>query len=75
MTLFKIPRNLAIGDIIAYATEQLETEDGLKRRFTFAGSEYFERMKKLNLYVTNKKEIENKIKRMNLINIYKEKLI
>lgn len=75
MSLLELPRNLAIGDIIAYANESMIEEDGLKKRFTFAGSEFFETMKSKGLYTVNKEEIENKIKRLNLIHLYNDKLI
>jgi len=75
MHLLEIPRNLAIGDIIAYANEQIKTKEGLKRRYTFAGAEYFERMKKLGLYLTEREDIKRKIERIGLLNIYEEKLV
>ncbi len=71
--LLKLPRNLASGDIIAYANEKIRTEEGL--RYTFAGSIYYNRMKELNLYTTNSEKIRNKIKRLNLENIYNDKII
>lgn len=73
--LLELPRNTAIGDIIAYANERIKTPDGLKKRYTFAGAEYFERMKKLNLYTTDNESIKMRIERMGLTNIYKEKVI
>jgi len=73
--LLELPRNLAIGDIIAFANEQIESKDGLKKRYTFAGSEFFERMKKLKLYILDPIEIKKKIQRMDLLNIYEEKLL
>ena len=75
MPLLEIPRNLAIGDIIAYANESMLKKDGLKRRFTFAGSEFFDRMKSKGLYTTDKDELKKKVERLNLINIYNDKLI
>lgn len=75
MPLLELPRNLAIGDIISYANEQINTKEGLKRRYTFAGSEYFERMKEAGLYLLDKDKIKRKIHRMDLLNIYDEKLI
>ncbi|NIO21955.1 MAG: FAD-dependent oxidoreductase, partial [Candidatus Aenigmarchaeota archaeon] len=45
-----LPYELAVGDIISYANRQMKTEDGLKRRYTFSGGPYFERMKQLGLY-------------------------
>lgn len=73
--LLELPRNLAIGDIIAYANEQSQTREGLKKRYTFAGSEYFVRMKKKGLYTIETEEIKSKIQRMNLLDIYNERLI
>lgn len=75
MPLLELPRNLAIGDIISYANEQIKTKEGLKKRYTFAGSEYFQRMKDSGLYLTDINKIRRKIQRMDLLNIYEEKLI
>lgn len=75
MKLLELPRNLAIGDIIAYSNEKMKEKDGLKKRFTFAGSEFFDRMKSLGIYTIDSNEVKRKIKRMDLLNIYEEKLI
>jgi len=75
MPLLELPRNLASGDIIAFANEEIESNQGLKKRYTFAGSLYFERMKNLNLYTTETENIKKKIKRLDLLNIYKEKIV
>lgn len=75
MPLLELPRNLASGDIIAYADEEIKTKEGLKKRFTFAGSIYFERMKELGLYSIDKEEIKNKISRLGLLNIYEDKIV
>ncbi len=75
MPLLKLPRNLATGDLIAYANEEILKEEGLKKRFTFAGASYFERMKKLNLYTLDKRALKSKVESLNLLNIYSEKLI
>ncbi len=70
----QLPRFIASGDLIAYANERISVVGGLKERFTFAGSGYFERMKKLNLYTTDIKAIENKLESLNLLNIYSKRL-
>ena len=70
----QLPRLIASGDLIAYANEKISTTEGLKERFTFAGTNYFKRMKELNLYTTDSKIIENKLNRLNLLNIYSERL-
>ncbi|KPU28120.1 FAD-dependent oxidoreductase [Caloranaerobacter sp. TR13] len=75
MPLLELPRNLAIGDLIAYANEQIRTKEGLKKRYTFAGSEYFERMKEKDLYTVDKIEIRRRVQRLDLLNIYEEKLL
>ncbi|WP_027632151.1 FAD-dependent oxidoreductase [Clostridium hydrogeniformans] len=75
MPMLILPRSTAIGDIISYANYKVSTSEGRKNRYTFAGAEYFKRMKENNLYITNKDEIRDKLKRLNLENIFNEKLI
>jgi len=73
--LLILPRSLAVGDIIAYANEKMKSKEGRRNRYTFAGAEYFERMKKLGLYTIKVDEIKVKVERLNLTNIFNEKLI
>jgi len=73
--LLILPRSLASGDIIAYANEKMQTSQGRKNRYTFAGAEYFKRMKELGLYILDIDEIKAKVKNLNLTNIFNEKLI
>lgn len=70
--LLQLPDELAIGDILSYAQDALLQEDGMDRRFTFAGGEYFERMKKKSLYSTDCKAIAKKVESLGLCNIYNE---
>lgn len=74
MPLLILPRSLAIGDLIAYANEKSSTREGRKGRYTFAGSEYFKRMQDKGLYTTDITEIKDKIKKLNLDNIFEQKL-
>lgn len=75
MELIKLPRDLAIGDIIAYTNEQIKTENGLYKRFTFAGSVYFERMKQLGLYQTSLEIIRAKVTKLGLTGIFNKNLV
>lgn len=75
MPLLELPRNLVTGDIIAYANEQIRTKEGLKKRYTFAGAEYFERMKERKMYTLDPQEIERRVARMDLKDIFSEKLV
>lgn len=66
----KLPRETAIGDIIAFVNEQMETEEGLRNRYTFAGAEFFKRMKDKGLYTSDIGVIKKRIKDQGLENIY-----
>lgn len=68
--LLELPRELAIGDIIAFANETLDIENGKSLRHTFSGGEYFERMKELNLYTTDKEKIKDRVNSLSLLNIF-----
>ncbi|MGL4772255.1 MAG: FAD-dependent oxidoreductase [Clostridium sp.] len=65
-----LPRECAVGDIIAYANERLNTEGGMGVRHTFSGAEYFERMKALGLYTTLDSEVKSRIENLGLAGIF-----
>ena len=75
LRLLELPRQVAVGDLISYANEMLKTENGLMTRYTFAGAEYFARMKEKNLYTTDKQEIEKRVSRYDLQGIYSQRII
>lgn len=75
MKLLELPTGLAIGDLISFANKSLKSEEGLMTRFTFAGAEYFARMKERGLYTTDYDEIAKRVRRYDLEGIYEEKLI
>ena len=75
LRLLELPRQIAVGDLISYANEMLETENGLMIRYTFAGAEYFARMKEKNLYTTDIGEIKKRVSRYDLQGIYSQRII
>lgn len=75
MSLLVLPKTTAIGDIISYANYKMMSRKGRRNRYTFAGAEYFKRMQEMGLYSTNKKEIEERIEKLNLSNIMNKKLV
>lgn len=75
MKPLELPIGIAVGDIISFANKSLEYEDGLMTRYTFSGAEYFKRMKEKGLYSTDKDEIERRVRRFGLKNIYGDKLV
>jgi len=65
-----LPRELAIGEAIAYVSEQMKTEKGLGLKYTFSGSVLFDRMKELNLYTIDVDEIRNCVEKLGMTNIF-----
>lgn len=75
MHLLILPSSIAIGDLIFYENEKSSTREGRKDRYTFAGASYFKRMQELGLYTIDTAEIEDRIKKLNLDNIFEQKLV
>lgn len=74
MPLLILPSSIAIGDLISYANEKASTREGRKDRYTFAGASYFKRMQELGLYTTDIGEIQSRVDKINLTNIFNQKL-
>jgi threonine dehydrogenase-like Zn-dependent dehydrogenase len=70
-----IPRSLAIGDGPAYCREAMDTSDGMTKKYTYSGSVYFQRMKAMDLYVTDVDEIQNRVRKAGMENIFNEKVL
>ena len=70
MKYLELPRTLASGDFIAFVHEQMQSEEGLRMRYTFSGSIYFERMKAMSLYSTKRAEINERVVAAGLKDIY-----
>lgn len=70
-----LPSSTAAGDIISYANEKVKTKKGRRNRYTFAGAEYFKRMQEMGLYSVDKEQIEKRIDKLNLNDVFGEKLI
>ncbi len=68
--LISIPESLATGDAIAYVKERMSNPEGMTKKYTFSGSIYFERMKDLNLYIIDKREIKNRVEEAGMTNIF-----
>lgn len=75
MHLLILPSSIAIGDLISYENEKSSTREGRKDRYTFAGASYFKRMQELGLYTIDTAEIEDRIKKLNLDNVFEQKLV
>lgn len=69
--LLRLPRTLAVGDIIAFANEMLETPESFQKRLTFAGGLYFQRMQEQKLYSTERRLIQKRVSAAGLADVYK----
>jgi hypothetical protein len=66
----QIPRSLACGDAIAYVREEMQTREGLTRKYTYSGSVYFERMKSNNTYTTDIEQIRRKVAQADMAGVF-----
>lgn len=75
MPYLELPRTLASGDFIAFVHDQMATKDGLRLRYTFSGSVYFERMKAMALYSADRGEIGGRVGKAGLGDVYSQCLV
>lgn len=75
MPYLELPRTTAVGDFIAFVRDQMATRDGLRLRYTFSGSVYFERMKAMALYSADSGEIAARIADAGLDGVYSRCLV
>ncbi|MBP2649830.1 MAG: tRNA (uracil-5-)-methyltransferase Gid [Firmicutes bacterium] len=75
MQYLELPRSLVVGDFIAFVHEQMVSDAGLRLRYTFSGSVYFERMKAMGVYTVDGAEIEKRVEKAGLIDIYSRCLV
>ena len=73
--LLELPTDLAIGDAIAYVNQEMETDEGMRKKYTFSGSVYFTRMKELGLYTTDIPAIRAKVEKDGLTGVFAQKLV
>ncbi|MCG6893500.1 MAG: FAD-dependent oxidoreductase [Desulfobacteraceae bacterium] len=65
-----VPDTLAIGDAIAFVRRRMRTEDGLGEKYTFSGSVYFDRMRRRNLYQTDRRSVAERVGRAGLEGVF-----
>jgi len=68
-----LPRTLSVGDAIAHVGERMRTEEGLAYKYTFSGSVYLERMKKLGLYTVDVDAIRARVSDAGLTGVFAKK--
>ena len=53
----------------------MKTEEGISKKYTFSGSVYFERMKKLGLYTTDINKIKDNVEKAGMTNLFNQKVV
>ncbi|HZK18691.1 MAG TPA: FAD-dependent oxidoreductase [Clostridia bacterium] len=75
MEPLELPESLVSGDLIAFMHREMKTNKGLKKKYTFSGSVYFDRMKQLGFYLTDCEDIRIKVSGAGMEGVYKKKLL
>ena len=71
-SMIRLPGSLAVGDIMEFSLKVMEEENCLDRRLTFAGGEYFQRMKDRGLYTTDVALIRKNVEAEGLLDVYNQ---
>lgn len=71
-SMLRLPGSLAVGDLMEISLKVMEEENCLDRRFTFAGGEYFQRMKDRGLYITDVALIRKNVEAEGLLDVYNQ---
>lgn len=61
LPLATIPRATAVGEAIAFVREEMQTEEGLSKKYTFSGATYFAHMRERGLYTTDVQAIQQRV--------------
>lgn len=62
----QLPLELSVGDIISFMHDNMKSEEGLKKKYSFSGSIYFARMIEKGLYITDIEHIQQKVRKLGL---------
>jgi hypothetical protein len=73
--LLVLPDSLAAGDIISFMHREMKTSSGLKKKYTFSGAGYFQRMRERGLYTTDNAVIRARVEKTGLAGLFKQKLV
>ncbi len=65
-----LPDSLAVGDALSHVRKEMLEKNELGQKFTFSGSVLFERLKKRNLYTTDRQEIADRVEKAGLTGVF-----
>jgi len=70
-----LPPELACGDIVSFMHREMKQAEGMKKKYTFSGSVYLERMQASGLYTTDVEAIRRKVEKTGLIGLFNRKIV
>jgi len=73
--LLVLPQETCCGDLIAFMHREMKTEEGLKKKYTFSGSVYFQRMQEKGMYSTDAEEIHSRVARAGVAGVFARKIL
>jgi hypothetical protein len=75
MPLLTLPDSLAVGDFVNHVIGEMKRPECRGTKYTFSGSVYFDRMKRLGLYTTDTEEIAERVRASGLSGIMSKTVI
>ena len=70
-----LPPELACGDIVSFMHGEMKQPEGMKKKYTFSGSVYFERMQSSGIYTTDVEAVRQRVEKAGLEGVFKTKII
>jgi hypothetical protein len=70
-----LPDTTALGDIVSHVRERMATDEGMRTRYTFSGSVYFERMKERGQYTTDVDAIRTRVRAQGLEGLFDRRVV
>ncbi|MTI94822.1 MAG: FAD-dependent oxidoreductase [Firmicutes bacterium] len=71
--LVEVPRDLAIGEAIAWVNEQMQTEEGMTKKYTFSGAVMFKHLQEKDMYITDRAEVARRVRQAGVEDIFAQK--
>lgn len=68
--LIEYPKQTVIGDFISHVMDEMKKDKGRAKKYTFSGSDYFNRMKELGMYDISKDTIVHRVEKADFDNIF-----
>ncbi len=73
--LLILPDSLASGDAIRHVNDEMQTDEGMRFKYTFSGANYFARMKEKGLYTTDVTAIRQRVANAGLTGVFSQPVI